>query len=161
MVKPPVFIIETRGSTGALKELSDLLPTFLDYANIPLPEGYEVDGKSLKPFLSGKVDTHRDIIYSYIGTARMVRDSQWLIEGLDPLAGHPVGRMYYCGDNRSAKGYKEVTDSQSQEVSEARKRLMAYLGTIPYLDPENPEHTRRINRYIKGNVFPHRINVKK
>ena len=78
-----------------------------------------------------------------------------------PLAGHPVGRMYYCGGNRSAKGYKEVTDSQSQEVSEARKRLMTYLGTIPYLDPENPEHTKRINKYIKGNVFPHRINVKK
>jgi len=45
----------------ALVCLEDLLPTFLDLAGVEIPE--EVDGKSLKPLLSGKKTEVRDEVF--------------------------------------------------------------------------------------------------
>ena len=60
-----------RGVTEELTDLTDVLPTLLEVAGVSLPDGYEIDGRSLGPFLRGETDTHREWIYSYIGTSQM------------------------------------------------------------------------------------------
>ena len=44
----------------ALVELLDIAPTLLDYANEPIPK--EMAGRSLRPLLEGKTDTHRESV---------------------------------------------------------------------------------------------------
>ena len=57
-------LIERRGQTSALMEFSDIFSTLIDFSGSILPEGYEVDGISMVPFLTGKKDSHRSSITS-------------------------------------------------------------------------------------------------
>jgi len=103
-------LVEQRGLTDELCELSDIFPTLADYAEASLPDGQACDGKSLKPFLSGESDSHREWIFSYIGTARMIRNKRYLIEAADPVFGTADGRFYDCGNNRTGFDYLEITE---------------------------------------------------
>ncbi len=47
--------------SDALVEMTDLTPTLLDAAGIPIPEG--VQGRSLAPLLRGETAEHRDSVY--------------------------------------------------------------------------------------------------
>jgi len=155
VVNGPGFV-KARKATDVLTEFSDILPTLLDYADVQLPEGYEVDGRSLKPFLSGDTDEHRDWVHSYIGTARMIRDQRWLLEGVDPIGGTPRGRFYDCGKSRSGKDYTEVVDSDDPAIAEARQRLQSILATIPHLDPDTPDHRAALDAY-KTARYRHKV----
>ena len=72
-------------STDVLVELQDLAVTHLDFASV---EGIpEADGQSLKPFLAGETDTHRDIAISALNDWQMIWDGRWklvLQEGVGP-----------------------------------------------------------------------------
>ena len=58
----------------------DLTATFLEYASVPKEN--DMDSLSLKPFLEGKVDSHREYILSGLGAWRMVFDGRYkLIRG--------------------------------------------------------------------------------
>ena len=48
--------------SDALVEMMDLMPTLLDAAGIPVPEG--VQGQSLTPLLTGQTTVHRDSLYA-------------------------------------------------------------------------------------------------
>jgi arylsulfatase A-like enzyme len=148
--------VKARPATDVLTEFSDILPTLLDFAGVQLPEGYELDGRSLMPFLSGRTNEHRDWVYSYIGTARMIRDQRWLLEGVDPIGGTPQGRLYDCGEKRSGQGYTEVADSDDPEVAEARQRLQSILAAIPHLDPDNPDYGVALDSY-KRDRYHHKV----
>ncbi|RLD23074.1 MAG: hypothetical protein DRI70_09850 [Bacteroidetes bacterium] len=126
-------LIKQRGLTDELCELSDIFPTLADFAGAPLPDGQVCDGMSLKPFLSGKSDSHREWIFSYIGSARMIRDKRYLIEAADPEFGSAEGRFYDCGNNRSGFGYREITD-HSGEDKLAADRMYALLDSLPRVD---------------------------
>ena len=39
------------------------------------------------PFLTGKKDSHRSSITSWIATARMARTQEWILEDVDPVYG--------------------------------------------------------------------------
>ncbi len=43
--------------------VQDLFPTILNLTNVPIPENHIVDGKSLAPLLTGKMDSSRDEIF--------------------------------------------------------------------------------------------------
>jgi len=128
--------IKKRGATDELMDFSDLLPTFCEYAGVRLPDKYHIDGKSLKPFLTGKSDTHRDWIYSCIGTTQLVRTKQHMLEVVNPILSMPEGRFYFCGDNRFGKGYKLV--SNSPEHAKARRQFAAILSKYPALLENHP-----------------------
>ena len=81
--------IKARGMTDELTDLSDILPTLVDYAGGILPENYELDGKSLKPFFEGKTDTHREYILSCVGTTRLVRTKDYMLEVVNKVLGIP------------------------------------------------------------------------
>ncbi|MDP6636200.1 MAG: sulfatase-like hydrolase/transferase [Phycisphaerae bacterium] len=139
--------VKKRGATDELMDFSDLLPTFCDYAGATLPEKYHIDGKSLKPFLTGVSETHRDWIYSCIAATQLVRTKQYMLEVVNPILSMPQGRFYFCGDNRFGKGYKLV--SNSPEHAKARKEFAAILSKYPALLENHPHFkTKKGKRWL-------------
>ncbi len=100
--------VRRRGATNELTDLSDVLPTLVDLAGAELPEGYQVDGKSLKPFLTGETDSHHDYIFAFTGTTQLMRTKTHMLEVVNPILGVPRGRFYYCDDHRFGIGYQRV-----------------------------------------------------
>lgn len=140
-------LIKQRGASNALMEFSDVLPTLLDFANISLPDDYEIDGLSMKSFLLGEVDEYRDSIISYIATARMARTEDWLLEAVDPIYGSAEGRLYRCNGSTSKEDYTLITDFSSAEVREARKSLFEALERNPFPDLNDPMVRDEVIRY--------------
>jgi len=130
--------VKKRGATRELADLTDVLPTMLELAHVKLPDGYEIDGKSLAPFLAGRTDTHREWIHSYIGTSQMLRDKRWLLEAVNPILGLPRGRFYDCRADRTGKEYRDVTDSKDPAVLAARKRFDEILSHFPPIRKNDP-----------------------
>jgi len=128
--------VQRRGATDEICDFTDILPTLVDFAGARLAAGMEVDGKSLKPFLTGETDTHRDYILSCIGTTRLVRSRTHLLEVVNPVLGVPDGRFYYCGNNRDGKGYQRVdTDPEHASV---REYFAEVLARHPGLTSDHP-----------------------
>ena len=145
--------IKKRGATGELMDFSDLLPTFCDYAEAAIPKDHHIDGTSLKPFLTGKSDTHRGWIYSFIGTTQLVRTKQYMLEVVNPILSIPQGRFYFCGDNRFGKGYKLVNDSPQH--AKARKEFAAILSKYPALLENHPHFkTKKGKRWLDAYKEP-------
>lgn len=72
-----------KGKQNIISDLSDLLPTLADIMDTELPsqEEYELNGKSLWPYLTKQVGKHRDWIYGYKGNRQMVRGHHLLRDG--------------------------------------------------------------------------------
>ncbi len=128
--------VKQRGPTDEITDLSDILPTLVDFAGAKLPHGGKVDGKSLKPFLTGATDTHREYILSCIGTTRLVRTKTHLLEVVDAILGVPRGRLYFCGDSRDGKGYQRVDDEPQHAA--VRKCFDEILAQHPGLTADHP-----------------------
>ena len=128
--------INKRGATDEITDFADVLPTLVDFAGAGLPGGYEVDGRSLKPFLIGQTDRHRDWIYSIIGTTQLVRTKRYLLEVVNLLLGMPEGRLYDCGSNRDGRGYRKIIDPL--EAVKVRKLFVEILRKYPVLNKDNP-----------------------
>ena len=94
------------------------------------------DGKSQLPYLRGELETHRDWIYGYTGTAQVVRTQDYLMEASDQVLGNPDGRLYYTGNSRFGKGYKRV--DKDPEHAAGRAEMENILKKIPALTPDNP-----------------------
>ncbi|MCA8996982.1 MAG: sulfatase-like hydrolase/transferase [Planctomycetaceae bacterium] len=86
-----------------LVDFSDFLPTLMDYAGLPIPDG--LDGVSFAPQLKGDPGRPREWIFCYYNPrpertkpVRFVRDQRWKLYGdgkffdvsNDPLEEHPV-----------------------------------------------------------------------
>ncbi|NLF40983.1 sulfatase-like hydrolase/transferase [bacterium] len=57
-------VIAPRRVEGTLAEQVDILPTLLDYAGIPSPDGLQ--GRSMRPLLDGKTDRWKDEVFAEI-----------------------------------------------------------------------------------------------
>ena len=123
--------IKKRGTTGALSDLTDILPTLVDFAGMSLPAAYPLDGQSLKPFLTGQTDTHREWIYSTIAASVLVRDQRYLLEAVNPMLGLPEGRLYDCGDSRDGRSYRRITDPT--EKAKVMRRFQPIVDRYPPL----------------------------
>lgn len=86
--------------SDALVELTDIAPTLLEYAGLPVPEAMQ--GQTLRPILSGDAppDTHRDFVRcEYLDAvdkpdhtfATMYRDRRWK---LNVYHGHGIGELF-------------------------------------------------------------------
>ena len=128
--------VKRRGATDELTDLTDILPTLVDFAGARIPSGYEIDGKSLKPFLTGKSRTHREWIYSNISLSSLVRTKRYLLEAVNPTLGLPKGRLYDCGNSRDGKGYRRITDPT--EHAKVYKLFEPVLKRYPPLTKDHP-----------------------
>lgn len=62
--------------TSALASSIDLTATILDYGGITQTS---IDGKTLRPILEGKTESHRRVVYSGLGAWRMVFDGRYKV----------------------------------------------------------------------------------
>lgn len=138
------FIINCPGTVPAgqvsreLSDISDVLPTMLDYAGVEKPADLILDGVSLAPYLRGETDTHRPVIFSCLGQYRILRTKHYLLE---QNSADDFGQMFYCGESRNGRGYIDVTDAQEPEHVEARKFFETCL--MGYLVPPTTEEERK------------------
>lgn len=128
--------IKKLGATKEICDLSDILPTLVDFAGETLPKGMPVDGKSLKPFVTGASKSHRDYIFSCIGSTRLVRNRTHLLEVVNPILGVPDGRFYHCGDSHDGHNYKRAESNPEHES--VRKTFAGILDANPGLTKDHP-----------------------
>jgi arylsulfatase A len=128
--------VKQRGPTDEICDLSDILPTLVDYAGAAMPAGYVVDGRSLRPFLSGGSDTHRDWILSFIGGTRLVRSRTHMLEVVSPILGVPQGRFYVCGTSRDGQGYRRAEGDPLH--ADVRRWFDSILERHPGLPADDP-----------------------
>jgi arylsulfatase A len=132
--------VRQRGPTDEICDVSDILPTLVEYSGGELPEGYEVDGRSLKPFLTGDANSHRDWILSFIGGTRLVRSKTHLLEVVCPILDVPQGRFYHCGSSRDGHGYQRAEDDPTHAA--VREWFESILSRHPGLTADHPAFTR-------------------
>jgi arylsulfatase A-like enzyme len=124
--------VESRGMVDQLMDFTDVLPTLADFAGSPMAEGV-VDGISLKPFLSGKSEKTKPVIYSFPGPTRLVRTGEFLLEAVCPLYGKESGRFYKTNGSFDGKGYENIT--HNPEFSSVRQDFQEYLNQYPTVLP--------------------------
>jgi hypothetical protein len=88
--------------------------------------------------LKGGTGASREWIFSYLQDKRMLRDRRWLLEG--------DGRFFDCGESRSGEGYRDVTDSNLNEVRAARERFARILQDLPAPAATAPPGARKGRR---------------
>ncbi|NCG07976.1 MAG: sulfatase-like hydrolase/transferase [Verrucomicrobia bacterium] len=140
-------LVKPLGSSGALVEFSDIFPTLIDYSGAGLPNGHALDGKSLRPFLTGESATHREWIMSYIATARMARTKDWILEAVDPFYGSGSGRLYRTKGDYRRSNYVLVGEAQTTEERAAHAKLMQILETNPWPDRDDPKVAAELRSY--------------
>lgn len=118
--------------SGAVADLTDIMPTLAEISGAKLPADRPFDGFSLVPVVTGKQARHRDWIYSHLDDGRVLRDERWLLEL--PQGGGPE-KFYDCGTSRNGQGYQNVTNLQSADVQQARARFAEILAKIPQPKP--------------------------
>lgn len=145
-----------------LSDISDILPAMLDFAGVEQPRDIMLDGVNLAPYLRGETDTHRDMVFSFLGQYRILRSREYLLE---QNSADDFGQFFYCGEHRNGRDYVDVTDSREPKHLAARAHfemwLMGYLAppttleerrefeahTIPKLESLN-RHLKKLDRRI-------------
>jgi arylsulfatase A len=127
--------VKPTGSSDALVDTSDVMPTLVELAGTKLPDGHVIDGKSFAPILRGEKTDVRDWIFSYLGDGRVLRTKRFLLERNTP---NKYGQLYDCGTSRDGSGYKDVTESTDSEVLAIRKKFDEILATKSTPDMSKP-----------------------
>ena len=70
-----------RGEQNALVNMCDILPTLADLTGVQLPANYEINGKSLVPFLFSDQSTHREWLYGYRDKEQIIRGTKVMRDG--------------------------------------------------------------------------------
>ena len=121
-------LVKRRGSTGALIDFADVLPTLCDLAGAEPPRDAAIDGRSFAALLRGEPFTPREWIFSNYADKRLIRDKRWLLDG--------QGRLWDCGHRRDETDYRDATRSKDPEALAAKRRFKALLKRLP----PPPEH---------------------
>ncbi len=129
IVRAPMLGGGAGRTTEALADFTDIFPTLLQLAGIPLPPNSGADGRSWVPLLRG--DTNYDArpwIFAQRDTARTVRDARFKLDsagGFFEIARDP--------DQRTP-----ILPQRDGETAAAYARLTAALASIPASAAEPP-----------------------
>ena len=72
-----------KGKQDILVSMADIVPTIAEIANVDLPEDFEINGKSLVPFLFTEQKEHRDHVYGYRYGETIVQGKLVMKDGRD------------------------------------------------------------------------------
>ncbi|MFB6219566.1 MAG: sulfatase [Halobacteriaceae archaeon] len=118
--------VEARGRTAEPASVLDVHATCLDYAGL---DTGGVDSRSLRPFLEGDADGHREVVHSGLGPWRLVFDGRWkLITGYDP---DPVGYDLSRGDKHQVNEWEAMDEADRRAAVEERDDLLFDLERDP------------------------------
>ena len=128
--------------SDALVELTDIAPTLLEYAGLPVPEAMQ--GRSLRPILAGESspDEHRDFVRcEYLDAvngpdhtfATMYRDRRWK---LNVYHGHGIGELFDMqADPREHHSLWDSPDHQDVKLDLMQR---SFDATVLAADPGPP-----------------------
>lgn len=118
--------IKTRGLTDELMDFTDVLPTFAALANTEIDKKYSYDGTNIAPYLTGKSDETKPVIYSFPGVSTLIRTKDYLLEAVTPIYGYDEGRLYKTNGSHDGRGYENIThDENYKEVKAYFAKLLA------------------------------------
>ena len=118
-------------------ELMDVMPTLLDAAGAPIPEG--VDGSSLLPLLRGEEDTFRDAVHGEMAVCGGAEDYGGCRTGMQFLTD---GRWKYAWEPGPGREYLFDLDADPQELRN--------LAALPAHDAERRRWRSRLVAELKG-----------
>ncbi len=70
-----------QGEQKIIASLADILPTLADFMGVKFPENYELDGKSLFPYLTSDEDSPHKFVYSYKKGKQLIRSKNLIRDG--------------------------------------------------------------------------------
>jgi arylsulfatase A-like enzyme len=70
-------VVKPGSVSSNLVSATDMVPTFFDFAGVAVPEGYRLDGKSIKPILTDPRAKVHGQLYFELGYARGIRTEKW------------------------------------------------------------------------------------
>ena len=128
--------------SDALVELTDIAPTLLEYAGLPVPEAMQ--GRTLRPILSGDAppDTHRDFVRcEYLDAvdkpdhtfATMYRDRRWK---LNVYHGHGIGELFDM--EADPQEHDSLWDSPDHQGIKLDLMQRSFDATVLAADPGPP-----------------------
>ncbi len=88
-----------------LADFTDLLPTVLDLADVPLPADLGADGRSLAPQILGRAGTPREWVHAQHGRDFFLADHRWKLYGdgrLVDISDSPVAETPVAADDPAA-----------------------------------------------------------
>jgi arylsulfatase A-like enzyme len=131
--------VESRGIVDDPATVLDLHATFLEYAGVdPGP----VDSQSMRPYLEGRTDGHRDVVYSGIGPWRMAFDGRYkLVRGYDPSR----------TANEQVAAFDAWSEGDVADALENRDPLLFDTET----DPAETENVAGANQSVVGRLSSH------
>lgn len=138
-------LVKQRGMINNLTEFSDLFPTILDLGNAPAPSQI-LDGTSIKDFIVGDSEKTRSTIFSYIGTARMARNKDFVLEAVDPIFNAPKGRLLKTNGETDPAKFKKV---KTEDYPEAYESLLSQINKLPQADYGSAYAEKAFNKYKK------------
>ena len=110
--------------SAQLASTLDLFPTLLTLAGGDLPTGRPLDGQDIMPFLSGKEDSPRDVLYYYwIRNLEGVRDKTWKLL-MKPEGDSLRPRLFHMA--RDPYEWYDVADVHPEIVERLQARMAAF-----------------------------------
>jgi arylsulfatase A-like enzyme len=119
--------VEARGAVDEPASVLDVHATCLDYAGL---DHSDVDSRSLRPYLEGETDDHREVVRTGLGPWRLVYDGRHkLIEGFDP---DPTGYDLIRGEKDLVNEYEDLSEAEQRTVREEAPTLLFDREEDPY-----------------------------
>jgi arylsulfatase A-like enzyme len=112
----------------------DFLPTLLDYADLPLPEGRNLPGRSFAPVLDGSGEAGNDfvVVYDEYGPVRMIRTEAWKYVHRYPDGPHDLYDLRNDPDERRNLADDATHASRARELRAEMEEWFAR-----YVEPEH------------------------
>ncbi len=149
--------VKKLGFTNEICDATDILPTLIDFANAEYPDGFKCDGVSLKPYVTGASEKHKDLIHSCIGTTQLLRTRTHMMEVINPILGLPEGRFYYTAENNDGFDYERAEGIEDHK--EVFNQFMDILDTKYIgLKDDHPYFQEKGEKWLQAYMKPNAVD---
>ncbi|MDV7187995.1 sulfatase-like hydrolase/transferase [Lutibacter sp. TH_r2] len=147
IIYAPGLNMTKKGAQDVLADVSDILPTIAEVAGVKVPDNYELNGKSLIPFLTTNQTEHREYIYTYHMEKQLIRSKNVLIDG--------NGKTYNVSEYPENLISFPVIKNLENGTKEQKKEYKMLKSILPKFDLHATEHDAPINGI--GEISPLKV----